>query len=171
MSDRGFSGGPGQEVVERTFRMKFVDGGIACNYVQVGGREVSIAAFKPTFGKRRTFHDRRRNRCRQTQNMGITVDRNAVQGKEIVPNIAAVDIHGGRSVCSGGYTRQPLRPPDRVSFAHRRDNPSEHIGASLQLIDGTHNAPGIRLHRRAKRVGPGCFLGLGGPGQEQGEQG
>ena len=171
MSEGRFRTDPGEEVVDGPLGMDSVVGRIARNDVQVGGREVPISTFKSAFGERGALNDGRRNRRRQSKDMGVAIYGHAIQGEEIVPHVASVDVHGGRTVGSCRYARQPLRPPDRVPFAHRRNNPSEHIGTAFQFVDGAHDAPGVRLDRRAQRVGPTCFLRQGEPGQEQGEEG
>ena len=80
-SERRLNISPGEKIVKGSLGMDPIGRRVACRDVQVGGGEVTISAFESALGERSVFDNTGRDRRRQSQNMGITIDRHAVQGE------------------------------------------------------------------------------------------
>ena len=122
------------------------------------GSEVRAAAFETALQESCLGHHILRDDSRQTQKMRITINRNTVEGDEVVAHVTSADIERCRSVGTGTHTRQSLSPAYRVSFAKRRDDPADSIKIRTHSSDSLRYPPAVGLHSRLESVMLLCNL-------------
>ena len=66
--------------------------------------------------------------------MGITIDRNAIYGKQGISHIASAYKEGGCAISSAGNARKGHCPTDCISFTHRRCYAPDYADIRTQYI-------------------------------------